>query len=1476
MKIPKAKRILSLIPVAVLVVLASIYLTAVIDSVTLNTTLKRIFVFCYFIGISSLFVFLRHKLLGKPQWSIRTISAVLALVLVVFLQSTFLPAKTEQTISLHADTQAGSTGEVWLTEVIVDGNYQNLSQFGILENTGWQYSAEYDDYVFYASEEENVLTFSVHAEEVSLKFAAAPWCGNVEIVTPAEKAWLNLSHETSDAILFAVPTETAIPLVSRLLLSAGACVVLAFLLSSVGQAAVRGRKKESSAASEQPSHPQRSASADLLRTVALFLVVAVHFFLHSGFYNEPLSGAAMFLMTVIRTVCMTCVPLFLVLSGYLMCHKKLSRAYYSGVLQTVFTYILASLACLAYKTILLGQEFSFWQILTGLTNFTLANYAWYIEMYLGLFLLAPFINLFYHGVGGKKQKLILLGTFVFLTALPGVVNGLNIKLFPNWWVYLYPITYYLLGAYIREFGFPLKKSVAWLVLLLCSVAVTVISFFLHRFEEGHTSLPTVINTAMLFGAIITLDTEKWPEKLKKLLKTVSGLCLGAYLVSYIFDHALYILLHRITSTIPQTFVFFPVIVPVVFGCSLGLSWFLSRLYNLLQGFAAATSHITSFREFTALLLGDRKKTDKRRNIRLFVALVLCAALLAGSLYLLPDVPGKTVTLTPTGAQNDRAGGSEIWLIDILVDGTPLDLSVIPLSGGWEYREGDDVILLPSASVANSLQLTLPSAEDITLSFSKHAWGGGLTIQDGSQMTSYDLYSSGTGTLQYTLQQPTLRPSMTLTLLSLLLLVCLAAACILLFSQAQKNAPPLVALLLAILQFAATFAVLGTFLEKFSGLFRFAGMLCLAWAAGCLHFGKTFSPGQRLRNHALLWGLPLLAWALRQLYLLSPGSISPIFLLFVVSLCLLLIVLAPALRKKKGISWLVAAAIPLLCTVLVEVAGNSNLSALTAPYWCLNILLWAVITFIFSGILPWKRLGWCISPLLAGVFGIVNHFVIAFKDVALTPMDLLNAGTAMTVLGDYQYRFTAALSGCIAIFVFTILLIFLLAPKFTGRKATLIHAGASAGTLLVCALLFGTTSFTNTFGIAPDAWSSVNTYSRYGSAVSFVSYAQSMRPLPPEGYSEEAAEAILAEYTLPETDIPAQRPTVIAIMNESFSDLRVLGDLGDTENVLWYYDGLDNCVEKGSTYVSVRGGGTCNSEFEFLTGHSMSGFQNIFPYAQLDFENRMTLTSWLKELGYETAAVHPADAKNYRRDLIYSQMGFDEFYSMTSFEQYEKLFLDRTDDRDNYTELIRLVEETEEPLFLFNVTIQNHGGYSPNTLQRELAPVQVDPRFASYEDVSMYLSLVNESNHALEYLLNHFKNSDEKVVIVFFGDHQPGCLNEAFEATLAENRTAPNAVAFQQISFETPYFIWANYDLGTSGETHASSPNYLGAKMLEHCGLPLSPYHRFLLDMHQHILAINSWGYLASDGNWYALDSQNEYTHWLQNYNILQHYFMFAK
>ena len=208
----------------------------------------------------------------------------------------------------------------------------------------------------------------------------------------------------------------------------------------------------------QPAAPvkQRFVGIDIIKILACFLVVCIHFFLYSGFYSTPITEEFGQTAIYFRWIAYCCVPLFMITTGFLMKNKTLSKDYYLGALRVLILYLIISVICVLFNRSFLHTTYTAWTFIRGLFMYTDAQYAWYVEYYFTIFLLIPFINMAYNGMQTKKNKLIMLVTVTALTVFSqslfiGFDRDTQIRLLPGYFNRCYPIAFYLFGAFIRDY-----------------------------------------------------------------------------------------------------------------------------------------------------------------------------------------------------------------------------------------------------------------------------------------------------------------------------------------------------------------------------------------------------------------------------------------------------------------------------------------------------------------------------------------------------------------------------------------------------------------------------------------------------------------------------------------------------------------------------------------------------------------------------------------------------------------------------------------------------------------------------------------------------------------------------------------------------------------------------------------------------------------------------------------------------------------
>lgn len=363
---------------------------------------------------------------------------------------------------------------------------------------------------------------------------------------------------------------------------------------------------------------KRDLNADLIRCIATYSVISVHFLLNCGFYYFPTIGTDMYIMSVMRACFMVCVPLFMILTGYLMWQKTLTKGYYKGIWKTIEIYVLASIACLLFKKYAQGEDVTIQSAVFAILDFSGANYAWYIEMYIGLFLIIPFLNGAYHSLEvsgkessaddgentGKHKKQILVLTMIFLTMLPKIVNNFDLvtegwwaspslsesytKLIPSFFTGMYPLTYYFIGAYLREYGCRLSR---WKNILLFVLAVLVFGTYNFYRSDGQDFVwgsnstwggENLITASLLFILLLHLHPDRWPRLIRRAILQISRVSLGLYLVSWIFDKIIYPVFMKYVPDVLDRWKYYPVVAPTVFACAFAASFLIYLLKDAVH------------------------------------------------------------------------------------------------------------------------------------------------------------------------------------------------------------------------------------------------------------------------------------------------------------------------------------------------------------------------------------------------------------------------------------------------------------------------------------------------------------------------------------------------------------------------------------------------------------------------------------------------------------------------------------------------------------------------------------------------------------------------------------------------------------------------------------------------------------------------------------------------------------------------------
>ena len=632
--------------------------------------------------------------------------------------------------------------------------------------------------------------------------------------------------------------------------------------------------------------------------------------------------------------------------------------------------------------------------------------------------------------------------------------------------------------------------------------------------------------------------------------------------------------------------------------------------------------------------------------------------------------------------------------------------------------------------------------------------------------------------------------------------------------------------------------------------------------------------------------------------------------------------------KKALAWNLQ--VPFLM-LLVSEGATGNLFRLSAPGVVLGTAVYYILylgVFFFAGTTKgsWLLLNLAVYGLAAG-----EYFVISFRERPAMIWDVLALRTAMTVSANYRFTVTPRL---VLTFLGTLLLgigSWKIPLRLENRKIRWKARGAWAGvTAAFAVLLYGV--LTPALKLSVPMWDPIISFERQGFLLSTVLSLETLFPQKPAGYETEtarqllerleeeaaagadtgtaadigtAAEAKAGEKPGNEAEILGRNETVvpenvICIMNESFADLRIFnglvsGNCFETDGpFLSYYDSLSENAQKGWLYVPVFGAMTANSEYEFLTGNSCAFVpQGSIPYQFYTNPGDGSLARAFGEAGYRTVAMHPYPGYNWNRTEAYENLGFDEFLDQDYYEASGFLGEEETggsadsrmprgylSDAADYEALIRQVEEKEpgEKLFLFNVTMQNHGGYEVADFPADVHVTAVNGEdcLGEYPKADQYLTLMKRSDEALKMLLDYFSACSQPTLIVLFGDHEPSVETSFYEA-LYGTRWSQVPGEQKRYSFVTPYLIWSNYERD-AGDLGDMSAFMLGGQVLRAAGMEAGGFGYAVERLRGEYPMVHSMGLLTRDGQFLdVLETGTlDLSQTVKEYHTLQYYRMFEE
>lgn len=566
--------------------------------------------------------------------------------------------------------------------------------------------------------------------------------------------------------------------------------------------------------------------------------------------------------------------------------------------------------------------------------------------------------------------------------------------------------------------------------------------------------------------------------------------------------------------------------------------------------------------------------------------------------------------------------------------------------------------------------------------------------------------------------------------------------------------------------------------------------------------------------------------------------------------------------------------PCAAFYLMETFHHNPFAHMNGYVQILNIVIFEAIALFLWMLTGSRKWAFRIEGAAALVLGLADYYVIKFRGTPILPWDIYSIKTAASVSADYSYVPEAATVVSVLAFVILLLLAGLGKDYKLDRKQWWLRLACGAGVLLVLSgeyQLLKKPEFISDMRIYDKLFTPYAMIKRDGIALAFMLELQYMEVQKPKNYNPYEAEDVYEALSEDVVTLDERKPNIIVVMNEAFSDLSVLGDFETNEDYMpvlhALQEGHENTIT-GTMNVSVVGGNTANTEFEFLTGSTMAFLPDgCVPYQQYIDDSVDSMASYLRKMGYSTIAMHPYNAGGWERDIVYPYLGFDTFYSLKNFRNVKKV-REYVSDDSCVDRIIEEYEKADGPCFIFNVTMQNHSQY---TAEYENFTPDITVEGSECEQLSTYLSLLKLSDAALGRLIDYFSQAEEDTVVVFFGDHQPA--DAVVRDIWTLNGVDADALTEEQECrrYQVPFVVWANYDIEEQQDVMTSA-NFLGAQMFEWCNIPNSGYQNYLLELSEAYTAITARMIMDENGNFVDFSKEEDD---LLEYNMLQYYRIFG-
>lgn len=580
--------------------------------------------------------------------------------------------------------------------------------------------------------------------------------------------------------------------------------------------------------------------------------------------------------------------------------------------------------------------------------------------------------------------------------------------------------------------------------------------------------------------------------------------------------------------------------------------------------------------------------------------------------------------------------------------------------------------------------------------------------------------------------------------------------------------------------------------------------------------------------------------------------------------------------------------PTIGAFFVNLATKALIARIILNYFIILSFQCLIFAFCYKGFLSSVILG-----VILFVFDFINQVMAVITGDPLLPTDLLLAKNLSDIASFIKVPFQLMWTVSVAVFVLYEIL-YLTAVKHS-KNFKIKSAIKPFLSVVLIAFFVVVTYFTSInhifrhrymdkWGIEISAFNPVSDYAKNGALLTFLPRIGDLFVETPDNYSESTVKEIISRYELFDVKSKGIKPNVIAIQNEAWWDPSIMENVEFSTDPMAFIRSLENektFAKTGILATPVFAGGTCLPEFEFLTGMSTLNLKSSgYPYIQYVTGKTPSFIWEYKNDGYETVAIHPYKRHFYSRDTAYPLLGFDKF-SGDSDMYYNAKAGSYITDESLSREIIKTFEEkTSERIYIFGVSMENHGAYGNFPRYENNYKIDVKCENMDKQDLKglrEYTQGVMNTDLAFKMLCDYFKKVDEPTLIVMYGDHLP-LLGNNGSTYLASGMPKSTPIYYNSdLYFETPYVVWANYDISGYSFPEKMSASALGTKIYSMSGFKDSPAHINLFNLlFENISVYDKRGLILSDGTVFGDVHEKEFVPVIRDYKMIQYDLLHGK